>query len=126
VLTSLALFLIAVFDIRHHRIPNSFLLLLAFLSLVELDQEITLVHFVFTSALVTLFTYVSRCGYGDSKLAMVLLNFVIPGSQMREFLVNLVIASALLMIIHLIRSHSLRGEIAFAPALCGAVLAMTP
>jgi Flp pilus assembly protein protease CpaA len=126
VLISLALFLIAVFDIRHHRIPNSFLLLLALFSLIELDQEISAGHFLHTSALVSFFTLVSRCGYGDSKLAMVLLNFVIPGSQMREFLLNLVIASALLMIIHLIRSHSLRGEIAFAPALCGAVLAMTP
>lgn len=125
-LTSHALFLIAVFDIRHHRIPNSFLLLLALFSLIELDQEISAGHFLYTSALVSFFTLVSRCGYGDSKLAMVLLNFVIPGSQMREFLLNLVIASALLMIIHLIRSHSLRGEIAFAPALCGAVLAMTP
>lgn len=57
---------------------------------------------------------------------MILLNFVVPSDQFSNYLLALLLASALLVFVHFIRNRSMRGEIAFAPALCGAVLVLVP
>lgn len=75
---------------------------------------------------VALFTIVSRCGLGDSKLAIIVLNLIIPPTQIASYLFYLTIASAFVATAHMVRLQSFRGEIAFAPAICGAVLALAP
>ena len=117
---------IAAFDIRTHRIPNSALLLLAIVSIVETGFNLDLRTVALTTFLILLFTWISGCGYGDAKLLMILLNLVIPSGRILDYLQALLLASALLILVHLIRNRSMRGEIAFAPALCGAVLVLLP
>ena len=117
---------IAAFDIRTHRIPNSALLLLAIVSIVETGFNLDLRTVALTTFLILLFTWISGCGYGDAKLLMILMNLVIPIGRILDYLQALLLASALLILVHLIQNRSMRGEIAFAPALCGAVLVLLP
>ena len=79
-----------------------------------------------TIGLISLFTWLSGCGFGDSKLLLILLNFVIPTSRLSDYLVALLLASSFLVLVHLIRNRSIRGDMAFAPAVCGAALILAP
>lgn len=88
------------------------------------DLDIT--YLLLISVGVAFFTLLSGCGFGDSKLLIILLALVIPRSQISYFISAVLLASSILVLIHLVRFRSLRGEIAFAPALCGAVLALSP
>jgi Flp pilus assembly protein protease CpaA len=125
VLTSLTLFYIAVFDVKHHRIPNISLLLLVMSADIERELVLDGFHLLLSSLGVAIFTILSRCGYGDTKLAIILLNLVIPRSRIVDFLGLLLMTTSALLALHIVRNRSWRGEIAFAPALCGAVLALT-
>jgi len=126
VLVSCLLIYIAAFDIRTHRIPNSVLLLLASFSIFEEGFNLNPGIFALTSCLIFIFTWISGCGYGDAKLLMILLNLVIPSGRLLDYSLALLLTSALLVLVHLIRNRSVRVEIAFAPALCGAVLLLAP
>jgi len=123
---SLLLFSIAIFDIKHHRIPNISLLLLILISIMSGVQDLDIIYLLFISVGVAFFTLLTGCGFGDSKLLIILLALVIPRSQISHFISAVLLASSILILLHLIRFRSLRGEIAFAPALCGAVLALSP
>ena len=125
-LVSSILVFIAAFDIRTHRIPNSVLLLLAIASIFETGFNLDLRILVLTSCLIFLFTWISGCGYGDSKLLIILLNFVVPRSRLSDYFLALLLASSFLVLVHLIRKPSMRGDTAFAPALCGAALILAP
>ncbi len=117
---------IAAFDIRTHRIPNSSLLLLAISSIFERGVKLDLRTLALTSCLIFIFTRISGCGFGDSKLLLILLNLVIPTSRLSDYSLALLLASSCLVVVHLIRNRSMSGEIAFAPALCAAALILAP
>jgi Flp pilus assembly protein protease CpaA len=125
VLVYFVLVYIALFDIKSHRVPNASLLYLAALSIFERGLNLDLRILVVTTCLVGFFTLISGCGYGDSKLCIIILNLIVPSSQFTQYLLAVLLASALLVLVHLIRNRSMRGEIAFAPALCGAALVLT-
>jgi len=125
-LVSSILVFIAAFDIRTHRIPNSALLLLAISSIFERGVNLDVRTLALTSFLIFIFTWISGCGYGDSKLLMILLNLVFPTSRLSDYFLALLLASSFLVVVHLIRNRSMSGEIAFAPALCGAALILAP
>jgi len=63
-------------------------------------------------------------GAGDVKLLVLLSVFFIPFSltALSDFLVGLSVMSAILIILHRARSKSSNASIAFAPAICGAVI----
>jgi Flp pilus assembly protein protease CpaA len=63
-------------------------------------------------------------GAGDVKLLLLLSVFFIPFSltALSDFLVGLSVMSAILIILHRARSKSSNASIAFAPAICGAVI----
>ena len=124
--TSVLLFLIAVIDYYFHRIPNK-LLLLVILS-CGFEGHFTLHPLILVASViaVALFTHVSRCGFGDSKLLIIVVNCVLPTEAIKQYLMSLMLSTLIYVLIHTIRSHSYRGDIAFAPAICGAVLAMAP
>lgn len=126
VVVSLILFFIALNDFRTHKVPNVSLVVLALSSLVSFDQQFHPIYILMNLLAVALFTIVSRCGFGDSKLAIIVLNLIIPPPQISSYLFNLTIASAFVVSAHVVRAQSFRGNIAFAPAICGAVLALTP
>ncbi|QLL23591.1 hypothetical protein DLE03_04380 [Actinobacteria bacterium IMCC25003] len=123
---SLLLFSIAIFDLKHHRIPNFSLLLLIVISILSGVHDFDLIYLLLISVAVALFTLLTGCGFGDSKLLIILLALVIPRYQISHFISAVLLASSILVLLHLIRFRSFRGEIAFAPALCGAVLALSP
>ncbi len=125
-IVSCLLIYIAAFDIRTHRIPNSALLLLSIFSIFEDGFNVNLRIFALTTCLILLFTWISGCGYGDAKLLIILLNLVIPSGRLFDYSLTLLLTSAFLVLLHLVRNRSMRGEIAFAPALCGAVLILAP
>jgi Flp pilus assembly protein protease CpaA len=126
VLVSWLLIFIAAFDIRTHRIPNSALLLLSIFSIFEEGFNLNPRIFALTSCLIFIFTWISGCGYGDAKLLMILLNLVIPSGRLFDYSLALLLTSTFLVSVYLIRNRSMSGEIAFAPALCGAVLLLAP
>ena len=123
---SLLLFFIAIFDLKHHRIPNISLILLIVVSIMSGVHDFDLIYLLLISVAVAFFTLITGCGFGDSKLLIILLALVIPRSQISHFISAVLLASSILVLLHFIRIRSLRGEIAFAPALCGAVLALSP
>ena len=125
-LVSLVLFLIAIYDLLFHRIPNLSLVILIFVSLASSHQPFELRYLLLTGFAIALFTIISKCGFGDSKLAMIALNLIVPRTAIVDFLFCLTLAITLLVCVHLVRLRTWRGEIAFAPALCGAVLALLP
>ena len=125
-LLSSILIFISAFDIRTHRIPNSALVLLAIVSTFEKGINLHFRTVAMTIGLISLFTWLSGCGFGDSKLLLILLNFVIPTSRLSDYLVALLLASSFLVLVHLIRNRSIRGDMAFAPAVCGAALILAP
>ena len=125
-LLSSILIFISAFDIRTHRIPNSALVLLAIVSTFETGINLHFRIVAMTIGLISLFSWLSGCGFGDSKLLLILLNFVIPTSRLSDYLVALLLASSFLVLVHLIRNRSIRGDMAFAPAVCGAALILAP
>ena len=60
------------------------------------------------------------------KLVIVLLNFVVGGAQTFAYLAMVCVGAMISIAIHYMRTRSFKGDIAFAPALCGAVLAVRP
>jgi len=117
---------IAASDFRTHRIPNSALLLLVISSILERGFNLDLRTLALTTCLIFFFTGISGCGYGDSKLLMILLNLVVPTSRLSDYFLAILLASSFLVVVHLIRNRSMSGEIAFAPALCSAALILAP
>jgi Flp pilus assembly protein protease CpaA len=123
VVTASILIAIVVSDLLTRRIPNIFLVLLIISSVIEFSHPFKLIPFLITIVGVSLFGWISQCGAGDVKLTLVILNLLIPADLIVHYLLWLVILSSLLIVIHGINHRSFKGNLAFAPALCGAVLA---
>ena len=120
------LVIISVFDIRHRRIPNVLVLALLLISLASAHPRIEPVFLIISVLSSFCFQLVSRCGSGDVKLVIVLVNLVVGEAQIFEYLLMVCVGSMISIAIHYMRTRSLKGDIAFAPALCGAVLAVRP
>ncbi|MEN9622646.1 MAG: hypothetical protein RLZZ307_378 [Actinomycetota bacterium] len=120
------LLLISIIDIRQRRIPNLCVLLLLLISLATMPQTFEPTLLLSSVLIGFLFHLVSQCGLGDVKLVIVIVNCVVGGSNVNRYLAMVCIISGVSIAIHYMRTRSIKGEIAFAPALCGAVLAVRP
>ena len=120
------LLLISIIDIRQRRIPNLRILLLLLISLATMPQVFEPILLLSSVLVSFLFYLVSKCGLGDVKLVVVIVNCVVGGSNVSRYLAMVCIISGISIAIHYMRTRSMKGEIAFAPALCGAVLAVRP
>mgnify|MGYP003893034465 FL=1 len=120
------LLLISIIDIRQRRIPNLCILLLLLISLATMPQVFEPILLLSSVLVSFLFYLVSKCGLGDVKLVVVIVNCVVGGSNVSRYLAMVCIISGISIAIHYMRTRSMKGEIAFAPALCGAVLAVRP
>jgi Flp pilus assembly protein protease CpaA len=125
VFTSLTLIGIAIYDMKSHRITNSSIFFLIAITLVSGASWIDFTYLLVSSGVVYLFTWTSRCGFGDSKLLIVLINLIVPEGRVIDYISAVLAISVLLVSIHVIKNRSIHGQIAFAPALCGAVLALS-
>ena len=120
------LLMISVIDVRHRRIPNVFVFLLLLVSLASSHPRLEPIFLIISVLSSLLFQVVFRCGSGDVKLMIVLLNFIVGGAQTVEYLEMVCFGAMISIAIHYMRTRSFKGDIAFAPALCGAVLAVRP
>jgi len=120
------LLLISIIDIRQRRIPNLCVLLLLLISLATMPQTFELILLLSSVLVSFLFYLISKCGLGDVKLVIVIVNCVVGGSNVSRYLAMVCVISGISIAIHYMRTRSMKGEIAFAPALCGAVLAVRP
>ena len=120
------LLLISIIDIRQRRIPNLCILLLLLISLATMPQTFELILLLSSVLVSFLFYLISKCGLGDVKLVIVIVNCVVGGSNVSRYLAMVCVISGISIAIHYMRTRSMKGEIAFAPALCGAVLAVRP
>ena len=118
--------MISVFDIRHKRIPNVLVLALLLTSLGSPHPRLEPIFFTLSVLLSGCFQLVSRCGSGDVKLVIVLSNLVVGGTHISAYLLMVCVGAMISIAIHYMRTRSFKGDIAFAPALCGAVLAVRP
>jgi prepilin peptidase CpaA len=120
------LIVISVIDIRHKRIPNYCLIALLISSLATSHPRLELIFFIMSILFTLIFQKASGCGFGDVKLVIVIVNFLLGGSHVVDFLAMVCVGAMISISIHYLRTRSLTGDIAFAPALCGAVLAVHP
>jgi Flp pilus assembly protein protease CpaA len=118
--------MISVIDMRHKRIPNVLVLALLLISLASSHPRLEPSFMIISVISSLLFQLVSGCGSGDVKLVIVLLNLVVGGPQTLVYLLAVCVGAMISITIHYMRTRSFKGDMAFAPALCGAVLAVRP
>ena len=123
-LSSLILLFIAYFDFQYKRIPNQFVLTLLIVALFEKRVHSSLYFFILSAVGLFVFAYFSRCGMGDVKLLLVAINLLVGRARIVQYLGFLIAISSLSIAIHLLRHRAIKGDFAFAPAICGAVLAL--
>lgn len=121
-LTALILVVISYIDIKSRRIPNVWVLGLLIITICEGDVKFNFEFFLVSSLCIAAFTAISRCGFGDTKLAVVIVNALIGRYLVSEYLLYVFAISSLSIALHVIHHRGIKGDIAFAPALCGAVL----
>jgi Flp pilus assembly protein protease CpaA len=121
-LTALILVIISYIDIRFRRVPNVLVLGLLIIAICEGDVKFDYEFFLVSSLCIAAFTAISRCGFGDTKLVLVIANILIGRYLIGEYLLYVVAISSLSIALHVIQHRGIKGDIAFAPALCGAVL----
>jgi Flp pilus assembly protein protease CpaA len=120
---ALLLIAISIIDIFSHRIPNRLLLILVALALHENSVTFNLLGGFWAIFLGAVGLFFTEIGAGDIKLFFILALLVVPDGQMLRYLSGISIATLLLITVHYVVERSFSGRIAFAPALCGAVLA---
>jgi prepilin signal peptidase PulO-like enzyme (type II secretory pathway) len=113
---------ISFIDIRYRRIPNLLVLAVLFAAIIENRPDFDSQFFLASSLCIALFSVLSRCGYGDTKLSLVIVNAIIGKVLIFEYLFYVIVISSISIAIHLLRHRGIKADIAFAPALCGAVL----
>jgi len=121
-LTALILVVISYIDIKSRRIPNVWVLGLLIVTICEGDVKFNFGFFLVSSLCIAAFTAISGCGFGDTKLALVIANILIGRYLIGEYLLYVFAISSLSIALHVIHHRGIKGDIAFAPALCGAVL----
>lgn len=123
-ISSSILVFIAFFDFKYRRIPNVLVLALVIIELIEGSAHSSCA-FIFISVIgLFLFAYLSRCGMGDIKLLLVIINLCVGSAWIVEYLGFLIAISTISIVAHLLRYRVITGDFAFAPAICGAVLAL--
>jgi Flp pilus assembly protein protease CpaA len=121
-LTALILVIISYIDVKSRRIPNVLVLGLLIITICESEPKFNRQFFLVSSLCIVAFTAITRCGFGDTKLALVIVNVLIGRYLIGEYLLFVFAISSLSIALHVIQHRGIKGDIAFAPALCGAVL----
>lgn len=113
-------------DLRTHRISNKSLLLglFAFSGLACIQSSNVYPKSLLVSVVVAPILLKLKLGAGDVKLLFLLSFFFLPATLLvlLKFLAALSVISMALILVHLLGGGSARSNIAFAPAICGAVI----
>ncbi len=123
--TILLLIGISIFDFVTHRIPNRLLLLLV----IEISTSgQASLHLLYGSLVaIALFGAYLLCGLGagDVKLVSIIALLLTPKSEILNYWIFVSLIGISLMALHLVLFRTFKGNIALAPALCGAVLCIS-
>lgn len=124
-LTTTLLVAISIFDFLRHRIPNGFLLLL--LCSILVSGEITVrPHYAAVVLMLALLGYWKfGLGAGDVKLLFLIALFLTPAKLATAYWFYFSIIGFGHISLKWLANHSLKGNIALAPAICGAVLCIS-
>jgi len=124
-LSGLVLIFIAIFDFMRHRIPNISLLILLIATLVT--GSVTVLPLYALIALVVSLLAYRYCGLGagDVKLLIIITLLMTPQDQIADFWFYVSLIGVSLLTLHFTITRSIKGNIALAPALCGAVLCIS-
>jgi len=120
---ALLLLIISLIDLLSHRIPNKLLYILSILALYENALTFNLMGAFCAAIIGALALQLADIGAGDVKLFFIVALLVIPQGEMLAYLSGISISALLLLVVHFLVMRSFTGRIAFAPALCGGVLA---
>ena len=121
----LILLLIAINDLRFHRISNKSLIGLIFIVVLTREFHLNFSYFFAVSALSIVAYRFCELGAGDVKLVSVIALFLTPPDQICNYWLYTSILGLLLITLHLLTFRTVKGAIALAPALCGAVLCIS-
>jgi Flp pilus assembly protein protease CpaA len=123
--TGFVLIFIAIFDLMWHRIPNISLLILLIATLVT-GSVTVLPLYAMIALFFSLLAY-RHCGLGagDVKLLIIITLFMTPHNQIAYFWFYFSLICVSLLTLHFAVTRSIKGNIALAPALCGAVLCIS-
>jgi hypothetical protein len=125
VFTVFVLIIIAIFDLITHRIPNLFLLLLLIAVPISGKGSVHITYgFVVCILAISAYLFFGL-GAGDVKLVSLIAFFLTPTSQIINYWIFVTIIGLVLIAIRLALSRTIKGNIALAPALCGAVLCIS-
>jgi len=118
--------IVSIRDLITQRISNRSLLfgLFGFTILAGFDGWSIYPKSLLLSSLATPLFLKLRIGAGDLKLLLLLSFFFLPSTFaiLVKFLTAIALISTILILLHLSVGRSLRSNIAFAPAICGAVI----
>jgi Flp pilus assembly protein protease CpaA len=124
-LTGLILLLIAFFDFLRHRIPNLLLLLLILSIVTNGDIHIQVLYAIIVSVISLLAYWKCGVGAGDVKLLSIVALFLTPAHRIIEYWLLFSMIGSGLALLKWSSTHSFKGNIALAPAVCGAVLCIS-
>lgn len=125
VLVGLILLFIAIEDFRSHRISNRSLLVLIFCIVVSQECYWNPCYSI-ASLFVAIIAYrFLGLGGGDVKLIVVITLLLTPHGEIVNYWLYASIFSLVLIALHLLIFRTIKGAIALAPALCGAVLCIS-
>lgn len=123
--TTAILLFIAIFDFLRHRIPNIaiIVLIISILANGEISFRFNYACVVLSIALLGYCKF--TLGGGDVKLAFIIALFLTPSSRIIDYWLTFSLFGCGLIFLKWITTRSLKGNIALAPALCGAVLCIS-
>jgi Flp pilus assembly protein protease CpaA len=123
--TTAVLLFIAIFDFLRHRIPNIAIIVLIFSIIVNGEISIRLNYAYVVLAIALLGYWKFNLGAGDVKLAFIIALFLTPSSRIIDYWLTFSLIGCDLSFLKWSTTRSLKGNIALAPALCGAVLCIS-
>lgn len=117
------LILISVVDLRRHKIPNWSLILLVLFATIENLITFNPLVALLAVGIGILALALTDIGAGDVKLFFLLASLIIPNGEILRYFTGICVSTFALLLVHAIMRRGFTGRIAFAPALCGGVLA---
>lgn len=121
-ISSFILLVIAVVDQRLHRIHNFSIAILALNGWFINHEDFHIVPAGATLAAALFARYFFSLGAGDIKLIVILTIFYIEPTNLYRYWSFFYLITVLLIGVHLFQRRTFAGDIALAPALCGALL----
>ena len=116
------LVLIAIIDLYRHRIPNLLLAILAVSIFLNGDFSFRPGYAISVLLISVVGYWGFGVGAGDVKLLLLIALFLTPADESMGYWVSFSIIGSLHILLRWCTNQSLRGNIALAPSLCGAVL----